>query len=567
MNSFNLYGNKIIIKFDYDYCQTEEEILRSDAFSKILLKFLDHKKRHHTLEWDVNLGILTKDITDIFLSLLVFPIRQVLELEPKFEKYLNELSKFYYFVEKFYDYWRKIERYVIIDCKDFKLKRTKFLAIFEEFNDLVIKLYRKICQNILSTRFDILRELPAGANACLLLANNNLPIYQEYKKLQGIPFIKALVFRPPFVCYTKKNIRTENFQELTTNPLKNALLNKKDYFCFPIKVGKQLAFVYFHRKYMGIGVALANLFEHVSEENFHGQKPNIIIVFGATGQITDGIYHDQENDIYLGVLKDSDNIDYFGYLKKLILTVHNFKMLDEKALPVHGAGIHLELMDGTEKNIIIIGDSGAGKSETIEAFKALSKQKVKRVVTIFDDMGSIITEKRLMAYGTEIGAFVRMDDLDHGYAYQVFDRAIFINPHLVNSRLILPISTYDEIIKGYPVDMVLYANNYDLAEKRINILNNVEQAVEIFEAGKRMAKSTTQESGLVQTYFANPFGPLQRQTSTSKLLRNYFKQMFAEGVIVGEILTGLATSNSTENCEKAATELLKIISEDNKKQK
>ena len=43
-------------------------------------------------------------------------------------------------------------------------------------------------------------------------------------------------------------------------------------------------------------------------------------------------------------------------------------------------------------------------------------------------MGSLgIKNGQVVGYGTEIGAFVRLDDLDTGYAYKKIDRAIFLN--------------------------------------------------------------------------------------------------------------------------------------------
>ena len=34
-----------------------------------------------------------------------------------------------------------------------------------------------------------------------------------------------------------------------------------------------------------------------------------------------------------------------------------------------------------------------------------------------------------------------------------------MNPDKINARLVMPISPYNEIIKGYKVDLFLYANN------------------------------------------------------------------------------------------------------------
>ena len=48
--------------------------------------------------------------------------------------------------------------------------------------------------------------------------------------------------------------------------------------------------------------------------------------------------------------------------------------------------------------------------------------------TIFDDMGTFkLINNQVYANGTEIGAFVRLDDLDQGYAYEIMDRALFLN--------------------------------------------------------------------------------------------------------------------------------------------
>ena len=50
---------------------------------------------------------------------------------------------------------------------------------------------------------------------------------------------------------------------------------------------------------------------------------------------------------------------------------------------------------------------------------------------------------RSLAYGTEMGAFVRLDDLQSGYAFGQIDRAIIMNPDEVNARVILPVTKYD----------------------------------------------------------------------------------------------------------------------------
>ena len=268
-------------------------------------------------------------------------------------------------------------------------------------------------------------------------------------------------------------------------------------------------------------------------------------------------YHDKKNDVYVGVTPLNEEMTYFGYMKKMLLTMHNLKCIDNEELPLHGAMVSLTLINEKTINIVIVGDSGAGKSETLEALKNILDKEISEMVTIFDDMGAINFD--LVAYGTETGAFVRMDDLDNGYAYQEIDRAILMNPDKKNARTIIPVTSLKDVVKGHNVDMILYANNYDDKEG-INIFKDYKDAIKTFKEGKRRAKNTTSEEGVVTSYFANPFGPLQRKEEVDILLEKYFKKLFDNNVITGEIYTRLGIDGEEKDGPlKAAKELLKFI--------
>ncbi|MDQ9830927.1 hypothetical protein RFX70_19265, partial [Acinetobacter baumannii] len=67
----------------------------------------------------------------------------------------------------------------------------------------------------------------------------------------------------------------------------------------------------------------------------------------------------------------------------------------------------------------------------------------------------------------------------------------------------------------------LYANNY--TDKRgMHFFDDRNGAEEVFVEGKRFALGTTQEKGYTTTFFANPFGPMQRQEKCSKLITKMF---------------------------------------------
>ena len=107
------------------------------------------------------------------------------------------------------------------------------------------------------------------------------------------------------------------------------------------------------------------------------------------------------------------------------------------------------------------------------------------MIIIADDMGSldIDQEGNVIGYGTEVGAFVRLDDLQPGYAFGQLDRSIIMNPNQVNARIVLPVTTYKHVMKGYSVDMVLYANNYEEIDEEHPIIERLatpEAALHIF---------------------------------------------------------------------------------------
>ena len=224
--------------------------------------------------------------------------------------------------------------------------------------------------------------------------------------------------------------------------------------------------------------------------------------------------------------------------------------------------VQITLQSGETKNIVVMGDSGAGKSETIEQIKVYGAAYIRDLITVYDDMGLLSLDEKgtVKTSGTEIGAFVRLDDLDAGYSFKELDRSVFMNPDKVNARIVIPITEYKDVVAKHDVDMFLYANNYEEDGDSLSFFDNVDDALKVFRAGNRMAKGTTTEYGLVGSYFANPFGPVQRQNQCEPLLQDYFQRMFDQGVKVGQLRTRLGIKGNEHNGPKeAATEILKYI--------
>ncbi|MDU4912317.1 phosphoenolpyruvate carboxykinase [Clostridium baratii] len=576
---FSMSNDKVIINFTAKYCSTFEGVLESEGFRRVLDSYLRRIQNKRTLSYrylskalnSEDVLVLRRDLMRAFKFLTVMNVEEIVEFNEKYTELLTQKEELIGLVEELYLFWRRLERYTLINGGrlDNGLARISFTEANDSLSKLILRLYRKVEKNILDKQPKVFRQIPAGGNSCIMINKILWPMPNGYEALENIPFIDSILLETPFITYPKRNTRTGMFSEVYENPLKYANINEDHWFCYPAKVGELLAYIYFHRDYMAHGITLCNLFEMARKEECRGRKPDMIYVFGANDEDGDEglktvFYDDKENEIMLGYVNHSEEIDYFGYMKKMTLTLHNLIMIKRGNLPIHGAMVNITLKDGKTANVAIMGDSGAGKSESLEAFRTLGEEHISNMTIIFDDMGTFkLKDGKIFGYGTETGAFVRLDDLDQGYAFKEMDRSIFMNPDKTNARLVMPVAPYNEIIKGYEIDLFYYANNYDEVEEggnSISYFENAKDAIKVFRSGARMAKGTTSEKGLVESYFANPFGPAQKQEETDKLLDKYFNAMFDGTVKVGQLRTCLGVKGQEKvGPRNAALELFEEI--------
>jgi energy-coupling factor transporter ATP-binding protein EcfA2 len=379
-----------------------------------------------------------------------------------------------------------------------------------------------------------------------------------------------VIFEPPVIFYTLSNKRQGIFPVKKRNILSELKLPRTQWLCIPINVGRMLFYIYVHMEFLALGAGVTNLFEIADMKEVMTKKPDGIVIFGVPEEMIGddekrgAVFIDEEENMIVGVIPFSPENDYFGYMKKNTLTVHNLKVIEKGNLPVHGALARVRLVNGKSSYILLVGDSGAGKSETLEALNRY--QEVSMVDIIFDDMGSLeIHDGKVVAFGTEVGAFVRLDDLPPGYAYSTIDRSVFMNPDSVNARVIVPFNNFSEIIKPSRIDYVFYANNYTKVsegEDEIRFFKNVDEALEVFSKGARMAKGTTHERGITTSYFANPFGAIQMREKHHEIAIKFFNQMFKTGIKIGELKTSLGIPGyEYEGPLRAAKRLIKLINE------
>jgi hypothetical protein len=581
MNSYKILNRKIIIGTNGRLCDTSSEVIESKLFNEIIskgIKKLCDKNSIYTQKLDIkHTDEQIKKMVEVFELLSKNHISIVRNIRPDADnllKYPTELNNILNFL---YNYWREFERYIICDSEadnlDERPYRT-FNETVERLTHLVRKIYRDISENVISQHPRTYRQVNSGAEfACISYpAKEIFDSIPRFKKIRDIPLIRQIMMNPPLILETPMNKRKGQFIAIDQNPLDLVTVNQNEWLCYPAKVGDLLIFIYFHQKFFELGFSACNLFEIAPKEDLN-RKPDAVYLYGVPEGSLDNFaemptvfYEDKENDMFIAAVPRDDEFGYFGYLKKMVLTLHNSIKIKKGILPFHGSLVEISLQNGKRASILMIGDTGAGKSETLEAYKQLGGDLISETTIIADDMGSIIIEDdgTVRGIGTEIGAFLRLDDLQPGYAFGQIDRSILMNAHLTNARIILPVAFFDTVIKGTKIDYIFYANNYEeVAEDKpvIEEIPNTETALGIFSKGTVMSKGTTTSTGIVGTYFANIFGPVQYKEEHDKIAEQYFNHFYDSDVFVGQIRTQLGIKGmEREGPEIAARHLIEMIS-------
>lgn len=546
-------SNDKVYVFDFTVKRpsTSTELLTSKTFKEIVDNYIYEQKKKQTDVYEfikLNFGNnQSEKLTNLCQLLLK---TSYIELQKSFE-YLSNKQVLLKIADGLYDQWRKNQRYVLLE-DSLTNDRYELLEAIDRFSRLVISTYRDVYENILGTSQRIYRELPSGANAGFLITKTTFDLPNELSAFNNSFYIKSMMIKPPFLVHTKSNTRKGVFKE-KNNPITK--IDSNNYLSIGVKIGGSLGLCYISKKYLDYVIGIGNLFELATPDETNKEKPEFYMIFGYEDEHIKECYYYKLNDgTYVGVCPDTPEIDYFGYVKKMILTLHNLNRINNNELPIHGAGIKIKKTDGTSIVFAILGDSGAGKSETLEALKSLNYDEIADVVTLFDDMGTMVNiNGKLYIKGTETGAFVRLDDLDKSYSIKSIDRAIYFNPESINSRLVIPMSTYLESSTLYPIDAFLLADNYSEGETLIKYTDK-EKAIADFIEGKRMTMQTTSEKGIVSTFFANPFGPVQEEEKTRKIIESFFEILYKTNVKVLRIRTRLSYERK-EGPEKAAKEI------------
>lgn len=577
-------GRQVVLHISKDVCGTARDLMASDMFTLVVSRYCDNLlSRDSRLIRPFAPGYLERgewsEVTDLLRRLAEAPLELAAEDHPaarhletaEGRRLLNE------FTEGLYDFWRSFDRYLVLHSEpgagEFDTRPYRsFNVSVERLAHLVRGVYRDVGENITGDHPRVYRQVAAGVNVGVIAVKKSLDLPEPYRSLLGdIPVIRQLWMDPPVVIDPPMNRREGAFRKVERDFLAGMEINASEWLLFPALVGPLLVYVCVHQTFVGLGCALANLFVLAGDRHLES-GPDAVFLFGAPpsslsglGDVPTVFRDDERSGLMVAAVPAEERYGYFGYLKKMTLTLHNAVMMNRGRMPYHGAMFRVLLRDGNAANILILGDTATGKSESLEALRALGGESLSEMRIVADDMGSlrVVKGEGVLAYGTEVGAFVRLDDLQPGYAFDQVDRSIIMSPQKVNARIVLPVTTQEDILEGYRVDILLYANNYEEVDEEhpvVERFEQVDQALAVFREGAAMTRGTTDGTGMSRSYFANIFGPPEYREVHELLASEVFEALFASGAFVGQLRTRLAVEGyGTEGPLEAARALMCLV--------
>jgi len=331
----------------------------------------------------------------------------------------------------------------------------------------------------------------------------------DYSLLSHIPLTIAADMKTGVDYSTPSNKRARPFYELGHNPLRLKNINVNDWVSVPLQVGASLIITFIHKSRGCIEMepGLLNLFPFAKIDDITSNRsPDGVFFFGDpnAGEEDLGYYYDNESNLLVGVVPNIDELKYFGYAKKPILTLHNVLAILNGDLPLH-----------------------CGCTRYIVRFNDNNEPYIAEMLIKADDMGKISLIKqphdqvtRPIFCGTETGAFACLDGFSEQAKLQMAGREVGYNKNTgSNARQIVPVTEVDELYREDPLDILLYMNNFTLIEfneKTIMADMHIEDALQHFRLGERVAAGSTQthRGSKESSYWANPFPLLKDNNGT-----------------------------------------------------
>ncbi len=377
-------------------------------------------------------------------------------------------------------------------------------------SDLILETRRQLLNNVgldqgvrRSSGMDASPNVTAGE-----ISGHYFNYPADYVELAHVPLTIAADIQTGVDYSTPSNKRARPFYELKHNPLKLEKFVANDWVSVPLQVGASLIIAYIHKSRGCIEMepGLLNLFPFARIREITEQRRADGLFFFGDPNATEkdlGYYYDEKNNVLIGVVPNIDELKYFGYAKKPVLTLHNVLAILDGDLPLH-----------------------CGCTRYVVRFDENDEPYIAEMLIKADDMGKISLRKgedkltRPVFYGTETGAFACLDGFSDQAKMQMAGREVGYNKETgSNARQIVPVTDVSELFRGDALDVLLYMNNFSLIEPGQSTIQadmHIEDALQHFRLGERVAAGSTQthRGAKESSYWANPFPLLKDSDGT-----------------------------------------------------
>ena len=512
-----------------DGCNSPDQLLRSLAFSRFLkiykaafIQDLGQRSEKQKYESEHKIDFIKKICARDLVNILEangFGSRQQEDRARELVRFID--GAFHHYRGKGYTRLVRLQNDVVsTGLETPETVKDKVTAKAQIVNDLIIETRRELLNKVgleqgvrRTSGTDASPNVTAGE-----ISGHYFNYPADYTLLAHIPLTIAADMKTGVDYSTPSNKRAKPFYELDHNPLDQSKINIDDWVSVPLQVGSSLIITFIHKSRGCIEMepGLLNLFPFAKTADLINQrKADGIFFFGMPdSDLTDlGYYYDAANKLLIGVVPDIDELKYFGYCKKPILTLHNVLAILDGGLPLH-----------------------CGCTRYVVRFDENDEYYIAEMLIKADDMGKISLLKgdndnitRPIFTGTETGAFACLDGFSDEAKMQMAGREVGYNKDTgSNARQIVPVTDTDELFRKDALDVLLYMNNFSLiepGESTVQANMHIETALEHFRLGERVAAGSTQthRGAKESSYWANPF-PLLQEADGSIIHPDLFKK-------------------------------------------
>ncbi len=558
-----------------DGCDTPEQLFKSLAFSRYLkiyknefIQEMNNKDPRHRSEALHKIEFIKSVCARDYVNLLArsqFDNPEDQERAIALVKFFD--GGFHHFRSKGYSRLVRLQNDIVTTGKE----------TVDTVRDKVTKKATKLSELILETRRLLLKKvnlevgvrrthgMDATPNVTAgEISGHYFNIPGDYVVLAHVPLTIAADIKTGVDYATPSNKRAKPFFELDHNPFDVSKFQPQDWVSVPLRVGSSLIAVYLHKSRGCIEMepGLLNLFPFALAEDLTGnRKPDGIFLFGDPNAKPDdlGYYWDKKNEILVGVVPNEDELKYFGYAKKPILTLHNVLAIRSGDIPLHCGCTRYVVNFDSDKN-----------DEPYIAEMLIKADDMGKACLQTDDKGI----NRLMFYGTETGAFACLDGFSEQAKTLMLGREVGYNKDTgSNARQIVPVTDANEVFTPHELDVLLYMNNFNLVEEGKSTIDtdmSIDDAIKHFRLGERVAAGSTKthRGEKESSYWANPFPLLIDNDGT--VLHPELNQIFQEnekrliedlkvlhernqirvGVAYSQLMAGVYNANSDDDLKR-----------------